>query len=81
MDLSLVKSCLGGKGNVSLVVTDPFRWDTRRSTLVYQNMDRESHAVPDLRAVRISFQYSFGSDRIKQSRSRSTGMEELQNRL
>lgn len=81
MDLSLVKSCLGGKGNVSLVVTDPFRWDTRRSTLVYQNMDRESHAVPDLRSVRISFQYSFGSDRIKQSRSRSTGMEELQRRL
>lgn len=81
MDLSLVKSCLGGKGNVSLVVTDPFRWDTRRSTLVYQNMDRESHAIPDLRAVRISFQYSFGSNRIKQSRSRSTGMEELQNRL
>lgn len=81
MDFSLVKSCLGGKGNVSLVVTDPFRWDTRRSTLIYQNMDRESRAVPDLRAVRISFQYSFGSDQIKQSRNRQTGMEELQNRL
>lgn len=81
MDLSFVKSCLRGRGNLSLVITDPFRWDTRRTTLLYQNIDRTTHAIPDLREVRISFQYTFGSDQIKQSRNRSTGVEELQNRL
>lgn len=81
MDLSFVKSCLGGRGNLSLVIADPFRWDTRRTTLLYQNIDRSTHAIPDLREVRISFQYTFGSDQIKQSRNRSTGVEELQNRL
>lgn len=81
MELSFVKSCLRGRGNLSLVIADPFRWDTRHTTLLYQNIDRTTHAIPDLREVRISFQYTFGSDQIKQSRNRSTGVEELQNRL
>lgn len=81
MDVSFVKSFWQGKGNLSLVVTDPFRWDTRKSTEIYLNMDRASKSVPDLRSVRISFQYRFGSNKIQGNRSRRTGMEELRNRV
>lgn len=81
MDVSFVKSFWNGNGNVSLVVTDPFRWDIRKSTQIFMNLDRASKAVPDLRAVRISFQYRFGSGKIQKSRSRSTGMEELRMRV
>lgn len=81
MDVSFMKSFCEGRGNISLVIADPFRWNISRSVLVYQNVDRMSKAVPDLREVRISFQYRFGSNKIPGSRRRSTGMEELRRRV
>lgn len=80
MDISLMKSFWDGLGNVSFTLTDPFRWNISRSSEIYQNLYRISKAIPDLRAVRISFQYRFGSSKIQKSRSRSTGIEELRNR-
>lgn len=80
MDISLMKSFWDGQGNISLTLTDPFRWDISKSILIYQNLYHISKAVPDLRAIRISFQYRFGSSKIQKSRSRNTGIEELRSR-
>lgn len=80
MDISFMKSFFNGQGNVSLTLTDPFRWNISRTRQIYQNLYRISKAIPDLRTVRISFQYRFGSGKIQKSRSRSTGIEELRSR-
>lgn len=69
-----------GKVNISIGVSDPFRWNTFRSENIYRNIDERTKEINNARTVKISFQYKFGSDKIKKNRFRSTGVEDIQNR-
>lgn len=81
MDILIAKSILKGKGNISLMVIDPFRWETFTSNLKYMNIDQKNKNIPDLRMIRLSFQYSFGSSKIEKNRRRDTGLENIENRV
>ncbi len=81
MDLSIEKILWDGKGNLSFSLEDPFIWNQSRSVLQYKNIDTKSHVIPDLRMVRINFTYNFGSDKVKQSRRRNTGIENIERRI
>lgn len=81
MDLSVEKALWDGKGNLSISIEDPFRWNQFRSVLKYKNIDTESHIIPDMRMIRVNFTYKFGSDKVKQSRRRNTGIENIERRI
>ncbi len=81
MDLSVEKTLWDGKGNLSVSIEDPFRWNQYRSVLKYKNIDTQSHVIPDMRMVRVNFTYRFGSDKVKQTRKRNTGIENIEKRL
>jgi hypothetical protein len=81
MDISFVKSLWNGRGNISFLIIDPFRWDTFISNLKYKNIDEKTKNIPDMRMLRVSFQYKFGSSKVERNRRRNTGTEELENRI
>nr|MBP9031288.1 outer membrane beta-barrel protein [Dysgonamonadaceae bacterium] len=81
LDLTLQKTLCNRKGNLSISLQDPFRWNQFKSVLKYKNIDATSHIIPDMRMLRISFTYNLGSDKVKQSRKRSTGIESIEERM
>ncbi len=81
LDLTLQKTLCNRKGNLSISLQDPFRWNQFKSVLKYKNIDATSHIIPDMRMLRISFTYNLGSDKVKQSRKRNTGIESIEERM
>lgn len=61
-------------------VIDPFRWTTFRSSYVFQNIDERAKEINNSRIIKLSFNYKFGSSKIKGNHSRKTGVEDIQNR-
>lgn len=80
LEASITQQLWDNKAYISLGVTDPFRWATFRSENIYKNIDEQTREINNSRIIRISFQYKFGSDKIKKNRSRSTGVEDVQSR-
>lgn len=80
LEASISQQVFKGKGSITATVVDPFRFGKLKSTLNYGNIDEKVSCVDDMRTLRLSFSYNFGSNQIKGSRNRNTGAEELENR-
>lgn len=81
MDASVTKSLWNDMASVSLAIEDPFRWSKFRSTYKFQNINERTKEIINSRTVKISFLYKFGSTKIKGKRNRSTGIEDIQQRV
>lgn len=80
VEASVTQQLWNNKAYISVGIVDPFRWNTFRSENIYKNIDERTKEINNVRTVKVSFQYKFGSDKIKKNRSRSTGTEDTQNR-
>ena len=81
MELSAEKSLWGGRGSLSATLNDPFRWGTSYYTFRYSNIDNDGWAQSDYRYILLGFTYRFGSDKVKRSRQRDTGVGSINSRL
>ena len=81
MDASVTKSLWNDRASVSLAIEDPFKWSTFRSTYKFQNINERTKEVLNTRMVKVSFLYKFGSSKIQNKRNRSTGVEDIQQRI
>lgn len=73
------KQVLKKKGTLKLSVNDIFQTRVRRQKSVQEGLNMETYIRFDSRAILFSFSYRFGSDNKK--RSRSTGNDDIQNRI
>jgi hypothetical protein len=80
LEASVTQQLWNDRAYISLGVTDPFRWNTFRSENIYKNINERTKEINNARTLKISFQYKFGSDKIRKNRSRSTGVEDIQSR-
>lgn len=81
MEASVSKSLWNNRASVSLAIEDPFKWSTFKSTYKFQNINEKTKEVLNTRKIKISLLYKFGSSKIQNKRNRSTGIEDIQQRI
>jgi len=80
-EASITKELWNDKASISLGIVDPFRWSTFRSSYIFQNIDEKTKEINNARIIKLSFTYKFGSNKIKKSQNRNTGIEDIQQRI
>ena len=81
LTLGLQQKVLDGKGKISLNFSDIFYTEKAKGFIKYQDIDLGYSNREGSRNVRLSFSYSFGNQKLKASRNRSTGSESEANRV
>jgi len=81
MEASITQELWKGRASISLGIDDPFRWTTFRSSYLFQNIDERTKEINNARNIKLSFIYKFGSNKIKKNRNRTTGVEDVQQRI
>jgi hypothetical protein len=80
VDIGLQKSFMKRKANLRVNVSDIFftsPWNGRSN---YGGINVYANGYWESRAVRVSFDYRFGSDKVKAARNRKMASDDLQNR-
>jgi hypothetical protein len=81
LTLGLQQKVLDGKGKISLNFSDIFYTEKAKGFIKYQDIDLGYSNREGSQNVRLSFSYSFGNQKLKASRNRSTGSESEANRV
>ncbi|OKL41583.1 outer membrane beta-barrel family protein [Pontibacter flavimaris] len=81
IDLGAQKNFLDGKASLSLKLRDVFNSSRSRATLAYSNVDMYWQNQWESRRLNLTFNYKFGSNKVKTARSRKTGTGEEEGRL
>ncbi len=76
IDLGAQKLVLKGQGNIKFSATDIFWTNYDRSLLVFGAQVIEGKFRRESRQFKLNFTYRFGSNQIKSSRNRASGLEE-----
>ena len=81
IDLGMKKILWNDKATVSLKLRDVFNSSRYRATLRYSNVDMFWQNQWESRRLYLSFDYKFGSSKVRTARNRKTGTSEEENRL
>jgi hypothetical protein len=82
VDLSLQKRILKDKGDVKLRFGDIFNTANWSATNLYTpGLEMTAHGNWESRTVTLNFSYRFGSNEVKSSRQRRTGLEDESRRV
>lgn len=80
VDLQLNKSWFNQSLTASLIIQDIFYRDIRRGYAIYDNTTNNFYETADTRRIGFSVRYNFGKTKLANSRQRSTGLEDEENR-
>jgi outer membrane receptor protein involved in Fe transport len=81
VDLALSKSLLNKKASLKTSVSDVFNTREQRIHSTLPGLQYNLTQKADSRVFRLTFTYRFGSNTIKEARSRKTGLESEQSRI
>ena len=81
LNFAIQKSFWERKGRLSLNFSDLFYSNQTRATIRYQDILLNFNQRSESRNVRLAFTYSFGNQKLKAARSRTTGSETETNRV
>ncbi|WP_137758365.1 outer membrane beta-barrel family protein [Pontibacter sp. SGAir0037] len=81
IDLGAKRTLLDGKATISLKLRDVFNTSRFRSTINYGNVDMYWQNQWESRRLNLTFDYKFGSNKVKTARNRRTGTGEEEGRL
>ncbi|MBC5991530.1 outer membrane beta-barrel family protein [Pontibacter cellulosilyticus] len=81
IDLGAQKVFLDGKATLSLKLRDVFNTSRFRATLAYNNVNMYWQNQWESRRLNLTFNYKFGSNKVKTARNRKTGTGEEEGRL
>lgn len=81
VDLGAQKILMDGKATLSLKLRDVFNTSRSRATLSYNNVDMYWQNQWESRRLNLTFNYKFGSKKVKTARNRKTGTGEEEGRL
>lgn len=81
VNLAVQKTLWEKKGRISLNVSDMFYTNKIDASILYQEINVRFKQFPDTRTVRLSFTYSFGNQKLRATRNRSTAAENETNRV
>ncbi|PWG82664.1 TonB-dependent receptor domain-containing protein [Pararcticibacter amylolyticus] len=81
IDMGLSQSLYNKKLNVKLALNDVFNTRTQKISSAYPGLSYSLSQKRETQVVRLSLSYRFGSNEIKASRQRSTGLESEANRI
>jgi len=79
--LGLSKSLLKSKGSLALNVTDLFNSQRTRNDVSSQEVNIRYDNKAESRYLNLVFTYKFGNNRVRGSKSRTTGIEDEKNRM
>lgn len=81
INLGVQKTIWNKKGRISLNFSDMLYTNRTKGRLQYQEIDVALLEKNDSRSVRLTFNYSFGNQKLKAARNRSTGSDTEANRV
>ncbi len=81
LDLGAQKTLLDGRATLSLKLRDVFNTSRFRATLAYNNVNMYWQNQWESRRLNLTFDYKFGSNKVKAARNRKTGTSEEEGRL
>ena len=81
LDIALQKQFLNKKLRARLAVSDVFLTSGWHGSTKYAAVTIEGNGGQDSRQLRFNLSYNFGSDKVKKSRQRETGLEDEKNRI
>ncbi|MFD2247485.1 TonB-dependent receptor domain-containing protein [Pontibacter ruber] len=81
LDLGAQKILLGGKATLSLKLRDVFNTSRFRANLAYNNVNMYWQNQWESRRLNLTFDYKFGSSKVKTARNRKSGTSEEEGRL
>lgn len=81
LNLAVQKTVFNKKGRIILNVSDLFYSQRANGMLQFQEINVGINQLEDTRALRLTFRYSFGNQKLKAVRSRSTGSDEEEQRV
>lgn len=81
LDLGVQKSFMDGKASLGLKLRDVFDTSRSRAVLKYSNVDMYWQNQWESRRLNLTFNYKFGSNKVKTARNRRTGTGEEEGRL
>jgi hypothetical protein len=81
INISVQKRFWQNKATFRLALNDVFYWNDYKNQIRYQNLYINNFARRETRQLRMSVSYRFGNSSVKESRKRTTGTVEEQNRL
>ena len=80
-DLGIAKTILKGNGTVALNVNDLFNTNKQQYTIESYNVKANAQSYSESRLIKMAFTYRLGNKNVKASRSRRTGIEDVQRRM
>ncbi|MEA5139631.1 TonB-dependent receptor domain-containing protein [Arcicella rigui] len=81
LTIGLQQKMFEGKGKLSLSFNDVFYTEKVSGTIEFQDINLSYYQRQASRNVRLSFNYSFGNQKLKATRNRKTGSESENNRV
>lgn len=81
LNFGVQKSIWNKKGRISLNCNDILYTNRTKGRLQYQEIDVALFEKNDSRSIRLAFNYSFGNQKLKAARNRSTGTDAEANRV
>lgn len=81
LNLAIQKSFMDKRARISLNAYDLLHSDQTNASIIYQEINTVFHQHFDSRNMRLTFSYSFGNQKLKAARNRSTGSEDEANRV
>jgi hypothetical protein len=81
LNFAIAKTFWEKKGRLTLNLTDAFYSSKTAASIDYQDIKVNFLQRNESRSVRLAFSYSFGNQKLKAARSRSTGSDTESNRV
>jgi hypothetical protein len=81
VNFGVTKTFWEKKGRITLNISDIFYDQKTRGSLVYQEIHVGFYQLEETRNIRLAFRYSFGNQKLKAARSRTTASDAEENRV
>ncbi|MFI5131853.1 MAG: TonB-dependent receptor domain-containing protein [Chitinophagales bacterium] len=81
VNFGITKTFWDKKGRINLNISDIFYGQKTRGALVYQEINVRFYQLEETRNIRLAFRYSFGNQKLKAARNRTTASDAEENRV